>query len=267
MDVRAVPLIDSHAGRHSGQDIHNLLLPLAYHATQTLANLPLELRRQALPSPSALSSLPTNHRHFDLLCDRVFRNPHLPMYANISKLEHQPPLPANHPLPLPPHLRLPRPRQLSGQYPYRRPLRRHTHTRRSQTPSQQTQQSLSHRGPLPRFQRLYRWDFQTRLQVTTVKAMDSAFHNRFQVLYLLELCLRILADSLPTLKSLLAVALGGKRDTEAEVEVEKVHADTSHLSPVPAACGPNPLSSLLWMEATELGHHERNCGAADASFA
>jgi hypothetical protein len=109
--------------------------------------------------------------------------------------------------------------------------------------------------------------FKTRLQVTTVKAMDSAFHNRFQVLYLLELCLRILADSLPTLKPLLAVALGGKRDTEAEVEVEKVHADTSHLSRVPAACGPNPLSSLLWMEATELGHHERNCGAADTSFA
>lgn len=40
---------------------------------------------------------------------------------------------------------------------------------------------------------------------------DASFKNRFAVLYMLELCLGILAASLPTLKPLFAAALGSAR--------------------------------------------------------
>lgn len=50
-----------------------------------------------------------------------------------------------------------------------------------------------------------------RLQVTAIQTPDSAFHNSFQIWYMLELCLGILAASLPTLKPLFAALLDGTR--------------------------------------------------------
>jgi hypothetical protein len=48
-------------------------------------------------------------------------------------------------------------------------------------------------------------------QVTAMATPDAAFENSFQIWYMLELCLGILAASLPTLKPLFAAVLGGAR--------------------------------------------------------
>jgi hypothetical protein len=94
------------------------------------------------------------------------------------------------------------------------------------------------------------------LQVTFIETPDSAFENKFQIWYMLELCLGILAASLPTLKPLFAAVLDGTRSRIGTHSRSRgtagAHAAPSHSSRV---CGPTPFPDPT--EGVDLDHYSK----------
>lgn len=106
------------------------------------------------------------------------------------------------------------------------------------------------------------------LQVTAIETPDSAFENSFQIWYMLELCLGILAASLPTLKPLFAAVLDGTRSrrgtrsrsrTTAGVPTHIGH--NSRLSPL---CGPNTFPDPT--DGIHLGHYKKGSGSTSTTL-
>lgn len=96
-----------------------------------------------------------------------------------------------------------------------------------------------------------------RLQVTVLQTPDSAFHNSFQIWYMLELCLGILAASLPTLKPLFAAVLDGTcsrvgTNSRSRRPDGGYNTGPSHSSRVRAVHGPNSFPEPS--DSVHLGH-------------
>lgn len=95
-----------------------------------------------------------------------------------------------------------------------------------------------------------------RLQVTAIQTPDSAFENSFQIWYMLELCLGILAASLPTLKPLFAAVLDGTRSRLGTHSRSRgtggVYTGPSYTSRARAASGGNSFPEPT--DGIRLGH-------------
>lgn len=103
-----------------------------------------------------------------------------------------------------------------------------------------------------------------RLQVRVLDTPDQAFQNRFQIWYMLELCLGILAASLPTLKPLFAAVLEGTRSRLGERSRSRGTAGryagisgsrVSHLRPQNG-----PTSFPEPMDGVDLKHYKKSSG-------
>lgn len=94
------------------------------------------------------------------------------------------------------------------------------------------------------------------LQVSAISTPDAAFENSFQIWYMLELCLGILAASLPTLKPLFAAALDG---TSSRLNTRSRSRTTvavlTHASRLGALIGPNTFPEPA--DAIHLGHYKK----------
>lgn len=107
-----------------------------------------------------------------------------------------------------------------------------------------------------------------RLQVTAIQTPDSAFENSFQVWNMLELCLGILAASLPTLKPLFAAVLDGTRSrlgTHSRSRTAGMYGGPSHGSRLRPACGPNSFPDP--MDGVDLGQYKKESGGAGTTLA
>jgi hypothetical protein len=107
------------------------------------------------------------------------------------------------------------------------------------------------------------------LQVTVIETPDSAFENKFQIWYMLELCLGVLAASLPTLKPLFAAVLDGTRSRIGTHSRSRgtagAQAGPSYNSRVRPVCGPTPFPDPT--EGVDLGHYSNGSGATGATLA
>jgi hypothetical protein len=101
------------------------------------------------------------------------------------------------------------------------------------------------------------------LQVTAIETPDSAFENKFQIWYMLELCLGILAASLPTLKPLFAAVLDGTRSRIGTHSRSRgtagAQANPSHSSRLRPACGPTSFPDPA--DGVDLHHYRTGNGA------
>jgi hypothetical protein len=106
------------------------------------------------------------------------------------------------------------------------------------------------------------------LQLTAIQTPDSAFKNSFQVWYMLELCLGILAASLPTLKPLFAAVLDSTRSrlrTHSRSRTTAgAHTGPSHSSRLNPLCGPNTFPDPE--DGITLGHYKKGSGSTSTSL-
>ena len=106
------------------------------------------------------------------------------------------------------------------------------------------------------------------LQVTAIETPDSAFENSFQIWYMLELCLGILAASLPTLKPLFAAVLDGTRSRRGTRSRSRTTAGvptyTGHNSRLSPLCGPNTFPDPT--DGIHLGHYKKGSGSTSTTL-
>jgi len=106
------------------------------------------------------------------------------------------------------------------------------------------------------------------LQLTAIQTPDSAFKNSFQVWYMLELCLGILAASLPTLKPLFAAVLDGTRSRLGTRSRSRTTAGArtgpSHSSRLNPLCGPTTFPDPE--NGIRLGHYKKGSGSTSTTL-
>ena len=101
-------------------------------------------------------------------------------------------------------------------------------------------------------------------QVTAMATPDAAFENSFQIWYMLELCLGILAASLPTLKPLFAAVLDGTRsrlNTRSRSRTTAaVLTHNSRLAPSGPTTFPEPSDGI------RPGHYKKGSGSTSTTL-
>lgn len=101
-------------------------------------------------------------------------------------------------------------------------------------------------------------------QVTAMGTPDAAFENSFQIWYMLELCLGILAASLPTLKPLFAAVLDGTRTRLGTRSRSRATAGVlthnSKLAPSGPTTFPEPSDGI------RLGHYKKGSGSTSTTL-
>lgn len=103
------------------------------------------------------------------------------------------------------------------------------------------------------------------LQVSAISTPDAAFENSFQIWYMLELCLGILAASLPTLKPLFAAALDGTRSRlNTRSRSRTTVAVLTHASRLGALIGPNTFPEPA--DPIHLGHYKKGSGSTSTTL-
>lgn len=101
-------------------------------------------------------------------------------------------------------------------------------------------------------------------QMTAMSTPDAAFENSFQIWYMLELCLGILAASLPTLKPLFAAVLDGTRSRlttrgrSRNTAARLTH--NSRLAPSGPTTFPEPTDGV------RLGHYKKGSGSTSTTL-
>lgn len=94
---------------------------------------------------------------------------------------------------------------------------------------------------------------------------DAAFENSFQIWYMLELCLGILAASLPVLKPLFAAVLDGTRSRlNTRSRSRTTGAVLTHNSRLGALRGPNTFPEPA--EPVHLGHYKKGSGSTSTTL-
>lgn len=101
-------------------------------------------------------------------------------------------------------------------------------------------------------------------QMTAMSTPDAAFENSFQIWYMLELCLGILAASLPTLKPLFAAVLDGTRSRLTTRGRSRTTAakltHNSRLAPSGPTTFPEPTDGI------RLGHYKKGSGSTSTTL-